>query len=310
MKSRKLKIGLLVIPFLLFIFSLDGLSQVRGKVRGTVVDSQGNPVEKATVTIVSTRLASQRYETKSGKDGKFTQVGIYPGYYQVTIKKDGYLPKTFEVHVEIDGDANLEVIKLETADERAMKSLSGADKAFFKANEYYNKQDYEKAAAGFQEAISLSPNNWAYHFNLGLTYKKLNKLAEARESFARAVELNPDSFSANKEMGELLARESEFEEAAGYYRKAVSLSPNDSDAHYNLGVCLVNLGQSEEAQGHFQKAVELKSDYAEAYFQLGSIYISQNKKEEAIASLEKFIELAPQHEKAALAQQLLEYLRK
>ncbi|HAR36786.1 MAG TPA: hypothetical protein DCR87_07810 [Acidobacteria bacterium] len=310
MKSRKLKISLLVIPFCLFIFSLDALSQVRGKVRGTVVDSQGNPVEKATVTIVSTRLASQRYETKSGKDGKFTQVGIYPGYYQVTIKKDGYLPKTFEVHVEIDGEANLEVIKLETADEQAMKSLSGADKAFLKANEYYNKQDYEKAAAGFQEAIGLSPNNWAYHFNLGLAYKKLNKLAEARESFARAVELNPDSFSANKEMGELLARESEFEKAAGYYRKAVSLSPNDPDAHYNLGVCLVNLGQSEEAQCHFQKAVELKPDYAEAYFQLGSIYISQNKKEEAIASLEKFIELAPQHEKAALARQLLEYLKK
>ena len=111
-------------------------------------------------------------------------------------------------------------------------------------------------------------------------------------------------------MGELLARESEFEKAAGYYRKAVSLSPNDPDAHYNLGVCLVNLGQSEEAQCHFQKAVELKPDYAEAYFQLGSIYISQNKKEEAIASLEKFIELAPQHEKAALARQLLEYLKK
>lgn len=310
MKSRKLKIGLLLIPFILFIFTLDGLPQVRGKVRGTVVDSQGKPMEKAVVTIVSTRLASQRYETKTGKDGRFAQVGIYPGYYQVTIKKDGYLPKIFEVHVEIDGEANLEEIKLETADEQAMKSLSGADKAFLKANEFYNKQDYEKAAAGFQEAISLSPNNWAYHFNLGLAYKKLNRLAEAREAFSRAVELNPDSFSANKEMGELLARESEFEAAAGYYRKATNLSPNDPDAHYNLGVCLVNLGQSEEAQAHFQRAVELNPDYAEAYFQLGSIYISQNKKEEAIASLEKFLELAPQHEKAALARQLLEYLKK
>ncbi|MCR4396283.1 MAG: tetratricopeptide repeat protein [Candidatus Saccharicenans sp.] len=310
MKLSKMKISLFLLPFLLCLLSLDGLSQVRGKVRGTVVDSQGNPVDKAAVTIVSTRLASQKYETKTGKDGRFTQVGIYPGYYQVTIKKDGFLPKTFEVHVEIDGEANLEVIKLETADEQAMKSLSGADRAFIKANEYYNKQDYEKAVAGFQEAIGLSPNNWAYHFNLGLAYKKLNKLVEARAAFAKAVELNPDSFSANKEMGELLARESEFEAASGYYRKAVSLSPNDPDAHYNLGVCLVNIGQSEEAQGHFQMAVSLKPDYAEAYFQLGSIYISHNKKEEAITSLEKFIELAPQHEKAALARQLLEYLKK
>lgn len=310
MNNKKLKVYVLVVSVLLIFLSTNGLAQVRGKLRGTVVDSQDNPVEKATITIVSTRLATQRYETRTGKDGRFAQVGIYPGYYQVTIKKEGFLPKTFEVHVEIDGDTNMETIKLETADERAAQSLSGADKAFMKANEYYNKQDYEKAVAGYQEAINLSSNNWAYHFNLGLTYKKLNKFCEAREAFSQAAQLNPNSFSANKELGELLAREEQYEAAAGYYRKAVELSPNDPDAHYNFGACLVNLGQGEEALGHFQKVVELKPDYAEAYFQMGSIYISQNKKAETIASLEKFIELAPQHEKAGLARQLLEYLKK
>lgn len=310
MNIKKFKVLVLIVPVLLLFLSINGLAQVRGKIRGTVVDSQDNPIEKASVSIVSTRLATQRYETRTGKDGKFAQVGIYPGYYQVTIKKDGYLPRTFEVHVEIDGDTNMEIIKLETADERAAQSLSGADRAFMKANEYYNKQDYEKAVAGYQEAIGLSSNNWAYYFNLGLAYKKLNKLGEAREAFSQAVALNPNSFSANKELGELLAREEQYEAAAGYYRKAVEISPNDPDARYNLGACLVNLGQGEEALGHFQKAVELKPDYAEAYFQLGSIYISQNKKAEAIASLEKFLELAPQHEKANLARQLLEYLKK
>lgn len=310
MNIKKLKIYAVIVTLLWLFLSINGLAQVRGKLRGMVVDSQDNPLEKATITIVSTRLATQRYETKSGKDGKFAQVGIYPGYYQVTIKKEGYLPRTFEVHVEIDGDTNMETIKLETADERAAQSLSVADRAFMKANEYFNKQDYEKAVAGYQEAIGLSPNSWAYHFNLGLAYKKLNKLCEAREAFNRAVQLNPNSFSANKELGELLAREEQYEAAAEYYRKAVELSPNDPDAHYNLGACLVNLGQGEEALGHFQKAVEIKPDYAEAHFQLGSIYISQNKKAEAIASLEKFIELSPQHEKASLARQLLEYLKK
>ncbi|MCX8159895.1 MAG: tetratricopeptide repeat protein [Candidatus Saccharicenans sp.] len=310
MSNKKFRVYVLTVSVLLLLLSINGLAQVRGKLRGLVVDSKENPVEKAIVTIVSTRMASQRYETRTGKDGKFAQVGIYPGYYQVTIKKEGFLPRTFEVHVEIDGDTNMETIKLETADERAAQSLSGADRAFMKANDYYNKQDYEKAVAGYREAISLSSGNWAYHFNLGLAYKKLNKFPEAREAFFQAVQLNPNSFSANKELGELLAREEQYEAAAGYYRKAVELSPNDPDAHYNLGACLVNLGQGEEALGHFIKTVELKPDYAEAYFQMGSIYISQNKKAEAIASLEKFIELAPQHEKAALARQLLEFLKK
>jgi len=310
MNIKRLRFQVLMVSILFLLLSVSGLAQVRGKLRGTVVDSKDNPLEKATVTIVSTRMSSQRYETRTGREGKFAQVGIYPGYYQVTIKKDGFLPKSFEVHVEIDGDTNLEIIKLETADEQAVKNLSVADKAFMKANEYYNKQDYEKAVAGFQEAISLSSGNWAYHFNLGLAYKKLNRLSEAREAFGKAVELNPGSFSANKELGELLAREEQYEAAAGYYKRAVEISPNDPDAHYNLGACLVNLGQGEQALGNFQKTIELKPDYAEAYFQLGSLYISQNKKTEAVASLEKFLELAPQHEKAALARQLLEYLKK
>jgi Tfp pilus assembly protein PilF len=295
-----------------FIFILAfswGQAQVQGKVRGIVTDSQGNPLEKVAVSIISVRTVSQRYETTTGKDGKFAQIGIQPGYYQIVFKKEGFVTKAQEIHIEIASDTNLE-IKLETADQVAMKSLSAADKAFANATNLYNKQNFQEAVAGFEEAIKLNPDNWAYYFNLGLALKKLNKTDEAKAAFKKAVELNPDSFSANKEMGEILAREGDFAAAAEYYKKAVTISPSDPDGHYNFGVCLVNLGQSEEAFSQFQKTIELKPDYAEAYFQLGSLYISQNKTKEAIESLKKFIQLAPQDEKAALAKQLLEYLKK
>jgi len=295
--------------FLALLITVNLMAQVQGKVRGVVVDSQGNPLTKVTVSIISVRSSSQRYETTTGQDGKFSQIGIQPGYYQVVFKKDGYITKTTEVHVEIASDTELQA-KLETADQMAMKSLSAADKAFINGTNSYNKQNYPQALKEFEEALKLNPNSWAYYFNYGLTLKKLNKPEEAREAFKKAVELNPDSFSANKELGEMLARQDDFAAALEYYKKAVALSPSDSDAHYNLGACLVNLGQGEEAYAHFQKAVELKPDYAEAYFQLGSLSIGQNKKEEAISFLQKFIELAPNHEKAELAKQLLEYLKK
>ncbi|MGB9835171.1 MAG: tetratricopeptide repeat protein [Candidatus Saccharicenans sp.] len=299
--------------FMFFILALvlagSLMAQVQGKVRGLVTDSQGQPLEKVTVSIISVRTSAQRYETSTGKDGKFSQIGIQPGYYQVVFKKDGYIMKTTEIHVEIASDTVLEA-KLETADQMAIKSLSAADKAFINGTNAYNKQNYAEAIKEFEEAIKLNSNNWAYYFNYGLALKKLNKLDEAKEAFKKAVELNPESFSANKELGEILARQDNFAEALEYYKKAVSLSPSDPDAHYNLGVCLVNLGQGDEAYAHFQKTVELKPDYPEAYFQLGSLCISQNKKEEAINYLQKFVELAPQHEKTPLAKQLLEYLKK
>jgi thioredoxin-like negative regulator of GroEL len=54
----------------------------------------------------------------------------------------------------------------------------------------------------------------------------------------------------------------------------------------------------------------LKPDHAEAHFQMATILIGQNKTAEAVASLERFLALAPDHEKAGIARQLLEFLKK
>jgi len=284
-------------------------SQVQGKLMGSVRDSQGNPIEKAAVRIVSTKTTSISYELSTNKEGRFSQVGLMPGYYQVTAKKEGFVPRTFEVHVSIAGEADVE-FKLESASEVAMQSISAADKAFLQGNKLYGEQKYAEAAAAFEEAVKLSQSNWGYYLNLGLAFKKLDKKDEALAAFRKAVELNPASYSANKELGEALAKGDAFEEAKAYYKKAVELSPNDPDAHFNLGACLTNTGEQDAALEQFLKTTELKPDYADAYYQMGTIYIGKNEVAKAVASLEKFLELAPTHEKAPLAKQLLGYLKK
>jgi len=283
--------------------------QVQGKLMGVVRDGQGNPVEKASVHVVSTRTTSVAYNLTTNKEGRFLQVGIQPGYFQVTVKKDGYMPRTTEARVSLAGETNLE-FKLDTADEIALRSISAADKVFLKGNQLYGEQKYAEAAAAYQEAIGMSQTNWGYFLNLGLAYKKLDNKDEAVAAFRKAVELSPETYSANKELGEALAKGSAFDEAKNYYQKAVDLSPDDPDAHYNLGACLTNTGEQDAALEHFLKTAALKPDYADAFYQMGTIYIGRNMVPEAVQSLEKFLELAPAHEKAPLAKQLLQYLKK
>jgi tetratricopeptide (TPR) repeat protein len=284
-------------------------AQVQGKLMGVVRDAQGNPLEKASVRIVSTRTASVNYELMTNKEGRFTQVGIQPGYFQITVKKDGYMPRMTEARVSLAGETNLE-FKLDTADAVALRSISAADKAFLEGSKLYGEQKYAEAAAALEEAVGMSQTNWGYYLNLGLAYKKLDRKDEALAAFRKAVELNPESYNANKELGEVLGKGDAFTEAKIYYQKAVALSPDDPDAHYNLGACLTNTGEQDAALEHFVKATELKADYADAYYQMGTIYIGRNEVPQAIQSLEKFLELAPAHEKAPLAKQLLQYLKK
>ena len=298
--------------FLLFLagFLLSNLwPSVQGKIEGIVTDSEGKPLEGVTVTIISLKVSSIKFDLKSDKNGKFSQVGLWPGYYQVNLKKSGYLPVSREVKVSIAETSKLEV-RMEKAEEIMEQSLSKADSLFLKGYKLYDETKYEEAAAAYQEAIKINSTQWGYHFNLGLTYKKLNRREDALAAFQNAAELNPESFSINKELGEVLAKAGNFEEAKKYYKKASELSPDDPDAFYNLGVCLVNSGESEEALRTFLKVVELKPDYADAYYQLGTLSISQSKKEEAVKYLEKFLALEPEHEKASLARQMLDYLKK
>lgn len=298
-----------IVALLLFVSAAASWAQYQGRITGRVLDPSGNPVDKAEVTLVSQRTSAIRYESKTDKEGRFVQVGLMPGYYMLSVKKAGFAPGSKEIKVGIAGEESVE-ITLKTVEAEAEKTYSAADKSFLKGNKLYAEQKFAEAVAAYEEAVVLDPGNWGYRLNLGLSQKKAGQPEAALAAFRKAVEINPESYSANKETGEALAITKQFAEARPFYEKAVALSPGDPDAQYNLGVCLVNVGESEAALPRFQKAVEIKPDYAEAYYQMGTILIGQNKAAEACASLEKFLALAPGHEKAGIAKQLLEFLKK
>jgi Flp pilus assembly protein TadD len=298
-----------VVALLLFVFAAVSWAQFQGRITGRVLDPSGNPIDKADVTLVSQRTSTIRYESKTDKEGRFVQVGLMPGYYMLSVKKAGFAPGSKEIKVGVAGEESVE-IALKTVAAEAERTYTAADKSFLKGNKLYAEQKFAEAVAAYEEAIALDPGNWGYRLNLGLSQKKAGQPEAALAAFRKAAELNPESYSANKETGEALAITKQFAEARPFYEKAAVLSPDDPDGQYNLGVCLISVGESEAALPRFQKAVEIKPDYAEAHYQIGTILIGQNKAAEACASLEKFLALAPGHEKAGIAKQLLEFLKK
>ena len=299
----------IVIVLFLINLCVAGAWGQHGKIIGTVTDKEGNPQEKVSVTIVSVKSSEKRVELETNKEGKFSQIGLWPDYYHVTFKKSGLMPVSREVRVRIAAPTELKVV-LDTAQDMIERNLSAADKLFIKANKLYAEHKYDEAIESYNEALELNPSQWGYYFNLGLALKKSDKKNEAIAAFQKAQEMNPESYSINKELGQLLALGDNYEEAKKYFAKATEISDDDPDAFYNLGVCLTNLGDQEGALTAFLKTVGLKEDYADAYYQIGTLFINQNNVEEAIKNLEKFLELAPDHEKAAVSKQLLDYLKK
>jgi tetratricopeptide (TPR) repeat protein len=299
----------MILVFIALLTAGSVSAQYQGRIEGKVTDDAGNPLDKVEVTIVSVKLGSQKFDLKTDQGGRFTQIGLSPGFYMLNFKKAGFTPRAVEVKVSIAEASKLEV-NLETAAAEVERTVSESDKLFLKGNKLYGENKFPEAAASYEEALRLSQDQWAYHFNLGLAYKKMGKNEEARAAFTRALELNPGTFSVTKELAESLAKGGDYEEAKRLYRKALEISADDPDVFYNLGLCEVSTGESEAALDSFSRCILLKPDYADAYYQRGTIYIGQNKTQDAVENLEKFLELAPGHEKAGVAKQLLDYLKK
>ena len=299
----------LVFAFVVLGVAVWASAQYQGRIEGRVLDDTGDPLDKAEVVIVSSKLETQKFELRTDEEGRFTQIGLMPGFYMINVRKTGFAPRAVEVKVSIAETSRFD-ITLERAASEAERTRSESDRHFLKGNELYSEKKFAEAASAYEKAIQLSQDQWAYHFNLGLAHKKMGHVEEATAAFRRASELNPNAFSVNKELAESLAKAGNYDEAKTLYRKAGGIDADDPDVFYNLGLCEVSTGESEAAMESFLRCLTLKPDYADAHYQLGTLYIGQNKTEEAVRSLEKFLELAPGHEKAGLARQLLDYLKK
>ncbi len=280
---------------------------VQGTVKGVIKDKKGNPLEGAKVTVVSILYSAVRYTLKTNAKGEFIQIGLQPDYYQIKAEKDGFLPC---VHGEArrhpghrrgrSGARRRQV--LHRGSPRGTRTSSWAMSCSWPGNT-------PEAAEAYKTAIGKEPGEPVYYGNLGSSYLKLGNIDEALAAFKKMLEVQPESYSANKNIGEILGAQKKYEEALPYFQKASELSTSDPDAFYNLGACLVNLQDYEKAAAAFTRAIELKPDLAPAYYQLGMIYVNQNKKPEAIQNLEKFVELAPDDPNAAVAKQILAFLK-
>jgi tetratricopeptide (TPR) repeat protein len=131
-------------------------------------------------------------------------------------------------------DANQHVVWAQLAESYngLASSKTGAEQeaAFAKCFEAYNK------------ALTLKPDDAAYHNNFALVLAKAKKFPEAQAELTKAADID----KAN----------------AGRY-------------YYNLGAVLVNTGQTEPAGEAFKKAIEIDPNYADAQYQYGVYLIGK-----------------------------------
>jgi Tfp pilus assembly protein PilF len=142
----------------------------------------------------------------------------------------------------------------------------------------------DEAIVSYNKAITLQPENAAYHNNLGLALVKAGKADEGKQELAKAAELDPAK--------------------GGTY-------------YFNLGAVMINTGNTEGAIDAFKKATEVDPNYADAYYQLGTAMVGAAKVKEdgsvepvpgTVEAFQKYVDLKPTGPFAESSRQMIQSL--
>jgi tetratricopeptide (TPR) repeat protein len=137
--------------------------------------------------------------------------------------------------------------------------------------------DFESAVFWFGQAISIEPENAAYHYKGSITCARSGKLSLALAYAEKAVELDQQDPAYRLNLRTIMARQRILET-----RHLLSQTAPDLEKSFGL----------------LKEAAQLDPLSAEARFMLGILYRMQRDYELAIDNLRDAVQLEPGHEEA------------
>jgi Tetratricopeptide repeat. len=149
------------------------------------------------------------------------------------------------------------------------------------ANDYYMKEEYEKAAEIYSHIIDLAPEEPHYYSYRGGCYMGLKKYSEAIADFSRVITLLGNNSGMTYSLrGDVYFLLKEYDKALADYNMGVELAPYSPPAYTRRGDFYINREQYDKAIADYTKAIELYP-YPDYFKTRGEIYKKIGKEDEA-----------------------------
>lgn len=155
----------------------------------------------------------------------------------------------------------------------------------------------EHAVEWASRAIRRVPKPW-YLTTLGAALMRIGRSQEAAAVFDKAVQLKPDDAELWRNMGNALLKAGRLGDALLSFQRAVELNPADADAAYKAGVLLKEQGRLDEALVYLDRGAQAQPDHAPIFATRGFVRAGLKRYEQAIGDYEQAIRLDPAHAQA------------
>ncbi len=290
----------------------------QGRATGKVVDSAGNPVEGANITVTTPSIRNFKLSVTTKKDGTYGFiVNDATMLYDLKIEKEGFvavsLAKQKFSTIEITNVPPQTMLKPSEAPSgkagaAAVAAPSTSDQAAVAYNaavDLLNSGDKAGAEAKLKEAAAKNPDLPQAWQALAMIAHQNKDWAKTLEYGQKALDLDPSATNLYGMMTDAAEKSGDKKAAAEWRKKYDEANPDSPEILYNKGVEAYNKGKMKDAEAALSKAVEAKPDLAMGHFLLGMVSFNLSKKAAAREHLQKYLELDPNGKEAATAKELL-----
>lgn len=316
---------LLGIIWLVNSFASSGLATQenlgKGRINGTVVDENGNPVEGAVIVVESLQTTT-KLEGKSDKKGRFAVAGMGTGMWRITASKSGYLSSSTEMYVrQLTTNPPITFTLKKVTGLAAITTDETSMKLFDEGNKLIEAGQYDEALKVFEEFMTKYPQIHQVRLNIGTCYLKKGELDKAEAEFKavldKTIEVYGDykkdpaaSLRAFSGLGEIYLKRNDLDTARKYFTQALEISPEDEVAAYNVAEILFSNQNIDEAIRFYEMAIKIKKDWSKPYHKLGLAYLNKGDYEKALENLRKFLEMDPNNPETPQVKNIIEAVEK
>ncbi len=145
------------------------------------------------------------------------------------------------------------------------------------------------------KAIQIHPNFFAYYFNRGLLYQKLNEHQQASDDFRRAILIEPSFLEAWLQLGFQLAQQHRYPEAIAAYQHARTIRAGDPRVLHQLGQLYLSTGQETLALACCEEVLATHPNQLETLINKGVALLGLKRAKEAISLYQQLLDTHPEN---------------
>jgi tetratricopeptide (TPR) repeat protein len=157
---------------------------------------------------------------------------------------------------------------------------------------YGGLHEYGRAIHSFERALAIDPKQPVVLFNLGLTYVQAGQNEKARSTLALLVHEQDGNYLARHYLGVSFLKLNRIAEGIAELEAVVKAHPEDVDAAYTLASAYIRDGQLGKAQQLIDNVIG-RHENAEGHLIAGSYYMAAKSYQQAVDELHRAQELNP-----------------